>query len=352
MKEQALQKIEAAETVEALEEVRLFVLGKKGLLSEAMRALGQMTPEDRTKAGSALNKIKEHILDAMNLRKGHLEAAQLKDRLQKESLDMSLSVPLEMDGKIHPISQTIEEVMAYFLNQGFSVETGPDIENDFNNFTALNIPEDHPARQEHDTFYTKGHLDGGPAVLRTHTSTVQVRTMKHQKPPIKMIVTGRTFRSDYDATHTPMFHQVEGLVIDKKIHMGHLKKCLKDFLEDFFNVTSLPIRFRASFFPFTEPSAEVDVACQKTKNKLIIGEGADWLEILGAGMVHPNVLRNVGLDPDEYQGFAFGMGLERLAMLKHGIPDLRQFYESDKRWLQNYGFDPIRLTSSLLKGNA
>lgn len=352
LKEKALKSVKGSKTLESLEEVRLEFLGKKGAVSEAMRGLGKMTPEERSKAGAALNQVKEDILSAFSDHKQTLEDEALQVRLSAEKLDMSLSAVPEEKGVVHPLSHTIEEVTSYFINQGFSVESGPDIEDDFNNFTALNIPPNHPARQEHDTFYTEGHLDGKPAVLRTHTSPVQIRTMKTQKPPLKMIVTGRTFRSDYDATHTPMFHQMEGLVIDKGIHMGHLKRCLKDFLADFFGVPNLPLRFRSSFFPFTEPSAEVDIGCKKTKNALLIGEGSDWLEILGAGMVHPKVLKNVGLDPDEYQGFAFGLGLERIAMLKYGIPDLRQFYESDKRWLQNYGFDPARLISPLLKGNA
>ncbi len=352
LKEKALKSFKSTKTLEALEEARLAILGKKGEVSEAMRSLGKMTPEERSQAGARLNDIKEEILRAFSAHKTQLEDAALDTQLKTEKLDMSLSAVPEVKGAVHPLSYTIEEVTSYFIQQGFSVESGPDIENDFNNFTALNIPPNHPARQEHDTFYTEGHLLDAPAVLRTHTSPVQIRTMKTQKPPFRMIVTGRTFRSDYDATHTPMFHQMEGLVIDKGIHMGHLKRCLKDFLADFFGVPDLPLRFRSSFFPFTEPSAEVDIGCKKTKNALLIGEGSDWLEILGAGMVHPKVLKNVGLDPDEYQGFAFGLGLERIAMLKYGIPDLRQFYECDKRWLQNYGFDPVRLVSPLLKGNA
>ena len=351
LKDEALSKIKAAQTLDELESVRLFILGKKGLLSQAMQSLGKMSPEDRSAAGSVLNQIKEDVLLAFSAVKQHLEEAALSIKLQAEVLDMSLSPAPEETGTLHPLSHTIEAVTAYFLGQGFSVEEGPDIENDFNNFTALNIPANHPARQEHDTFYTKGLIDGSPGVLRTHTSPVQVRTMRHQKPPIRMIVTGRTFRSDYDATHTPMFHQIEGLVIEEGIHMGHLKQCLKDFLEDFFGVSQLPMRFRSSFFPFTEPSVEVDIACHKHENSLKIGGGDSWLEILGAGMVHPHVLKNVGLDPDQYQGFAFGMGLERLTMLKHGIPDLRAFYESYKRWLKNYGFDALQLSSLLLKGN-
>lgn len=347
---QALHQIGASESLEALENVRLTFLGKKGLLSEEMKALGQMSPEERSQAGALLNVVKEEILSAFAHQKTVLEQKALAARLATERVDMTLPcVPAEK-GRIHPLAQTMEEVTAYFLARGFSVEEGPDVEDDFHNFTALNIPAGHPARQEHDTFYIKGQLKGSAGVMRTHTSPVQIRAMQQGTPPFRMISMGRVFRSDYDITHTPMFHQCEGLVIDKAIHMGHLKKCLKDFLESFFDVQDLPLRFRPSFFPFTEPSAEVDMGCSRAQNQLKIGAGADWLEILGCGMVHPNVLRNVGLDPDVYQGFAFGVGLERLAMLKYGIPDLRQFYESDKRWLAHYGFDPLSIPSSLLRG--
>ena len=352
LKELALNQIKQSTSLESLEDVRLAFLGKKGQLSEHMKSLGKMSPEERLKAGPFLNEIKNDILEAFTHQKNLLEKKALDAQLASEFLDVTLPVAPEEKGRIHPLSQTIESVTSYFLSRGFSVEEGPDVEDDFHNFTALNIPEDHPARQEHDTFYMKGHVSGAPGILRTHTSPVQIRTMKEKKPPFRMIVTGRTFRSDYDVTHTPMFHQMEGLVIDKAVHMGHLKKCLKDFLEDFFNVENLPLRFRPSFFPFTEPSAEVDIGCSRSNNQLKIGAGKEWLEILGCGMVHPNVLKNVGLDPDVYQGFAFGVGLERLAMLKYGIPDLRQFYESDKRWLSHYGFDPLSIPSPLLKGNA
>lgn len=350
LKETALGQIQASTSLQTLEEVRLAFLGKKGQLAEQMKLLGQMSAEDRSQAGALLNVVKEEILAAFAHQKTVLEDQALAARLVTEALDVTLPSAPEEKGRIHPLSQTIEEVTAYFLGQGFSVEEGPDVEDDFHNFTALNIPADHPARQEHDTFYIKGQMDGSAGVLRTHTSPVQIRAMQTGKPPFRMIVTGRVFRSDYDITHTPMFHQCEGLVIDKAIHMGHLKKCLKDFLEAFFEVKDLPLRFRPSFFPFTEPSAEVDMGCSRANNQLKIGGGEDWLEILGCGMVHPNVLKNVGLDPDVYQGFAFGVGLERLAMLKYGIPDLRQFYESDKRWLSHYGFDAFSLPSPLLKG--
>ena len=352
LKESALAQILACDSLDALENVRLAFLGKKGQLSEQMKLLGQMSPEDRSQAGALLNVVKEEVLAAFAQQKTVLENRALAARLATETLDITLPTPPAEKGRIHPLSQTIEEVTAYFLGQGFLVEEGPDVEDDFHNFTALNIPADHPARQEHDTFYIKGHMNDGAGVLRTHTSPVQIRAMQGGTPPFRMIVTGRVFRSDYDITHTPMFHQCEGLVIDKAVHMGHLKKCLKDFLESFFDVQGLPLRFRPSFFPFTEPSAEVDMGCSRANNQLKIGAGADWLEILGCGMVHPNVLKNVGLDPDVYQGFAFGVGLERLAMLKYGIPDLRQFYESDKRWLAHYGFDSLSIPSLLLKGGA
>lgn len=352
LRKTALGQIKECQSLEQLETVRLEFLGKKGQLSEHMKLLGQMSPEERSAQGALLNVIKEEILAAFSFQKNALETKALEEKLSKESVDITLASAPEEKGRIHPLSQTIEEVVTYFLSQGFSVEEGPHVEDDFHNFTALNIPADHPARQEHDTFYMKGFVSGGPGVLRTHTSPVQIRTLMKSKPPLKIIVPGRVFRSDYDITHTPMFHQCEGLVIDKGIHMGHLKKCLRGFLEAFFKVENLPLRFRPSFFPFTEPSAEVDMGCHRENNQLKIGRGNgghDWLEILGCGMVHPNVLKNVGIDPEEYQGFAFGMGLERLTMLKYGIPDLRQFYESDKRWLAHYGFDALSIPSSLLK---
>lgn len=355
LKETALSQINKSHSLDQLEAVRLEFLGKKGQLSEQMRLLGQMSPEERSAKGALLNVIKEEILAAFSTQKTYLEKKDLEEKLSQEGIDITLPSVPEEKGCVHPLSQTIEEVTSYFLSQGFSVEEGPDVEDDFHNFTALNIPPEHPARQEHDTFYVKGQIKGRAGVLRTHTSPVQIRAMRAGKPPFRMVVTGRVFRSDYDITHTPMFHQLEGLVIDKTIHMGHLKKCLKDFLESFFDVKELPLRFRPSFFPFTEPSAEVDMGCRRENNQLKIGGGQgahDWLEILGCGMVHPNVLKNVGLDPDIYQGFAFGVGLERLAMLKYGIPDLRQFYESDKRWLAHYGFQSLFLPSPLLKKEA
>jgi phenylalanyl-tRNA synthetase alpha chain len=274
-----------------------------------------------------------------------LESEALHQQLARERIDVTLPVRAEPEGRIHPLSQTIDEIVAIFGEMGFSVAEGPDIEDDFHNFTALNIPPEHPARQEQDTFYLPERPDGSRQVLRTHTSPVQVRTMKAQPPPIRIIVPGRTFRSDHDATHSPMFHQVEGLVIDKSTHMGHLKGCLIEFCRAFFDIDDLPVRFRPSYFPFTEPSAEVDIGCSRKGGGLTIGKGGDWLEILGSGMVHPKVLAICGIDPAEYQGFAFGMGIERIAMLKYGIPDLRTFYESDLRWLRHYGFLPLDVPS-------
>ncbi len=262
---------------------------------------------------------------------------------------MTLPVTFAGEGRIHPISQTIDEIVAIFGEMGFVVADGPHIEEDFYNFTALNIPPEHPARQEHDTFYLPERADGTRLVLRTHTSPVQIRTMLAQQPPIRIIVPGRTFRCDHDATHSPMFHQVEGLVIDRTTHMGHLKGCLIEFCRAFFGIDDLPVRFRPSYFPFTEPSAEVDIGCSRKGGRLEIGAGGDWLEILGSGMVHPKVLANCGIDPSEYQGFAFGMGIERMAMLKYGIPDLRAFYDSDLRWLRHYGFLPLDIPS-LVRG--
>lgn len=349
LQQKALNQIKNSVSLEILEGVRLEFLGKKGHLSEQMKLLGQMMPEERSKAGALLNVVKDVILQAFSDQKKCLEKKVLEEKLKEEQIDITLPCVLENKGKVHPLSQTIEEVRSYFLSQGFCVEEGPDVEDDFHNFTALNFPLNHPARQEHDTFYMKGMLGGASGVLRTHTSTVQIRTMMNKQPPLRIIVTGRVFRSDYDITHTPMFHQCEGLVVDKTVHMGHLKKCLRDFLQDFFETDDLPLRFRPSFFPFTEPSAEVDMRCRRENNSLKIGVGNDWLEILGCGMVHPNVLKNVGFDPDVYQGFAFGLGLERLAMLKYGIPDLRHFYESDKRWLSHYGFDALSIPSTLFR---
>ena len=341
LKAELVAAIAATETLEQLEAVRLNALGKKGLISKQLKALGGLAPDERRQAGQALNVVKEEIGVALAERQAVLKRAELADKLASETIDVSLPARATADGRTHPLSRTIEEISAIFSDMGFSIAEGPDIETDFYNFTALNIPPEHPARQEHDTFYLNRDETGTRPVLRTHTSPVQIRTMLNTPPPIRIIVPGRTYRSDHDATHSPMFHQCEGLVIGEGVHMGHLKGCLIDFCRAFFGVKDLPVRFRPSFFPFTEPSAEVDIGCRRVDGGLEIGAGDDWLEILGSGMVNPRVLENCGLNSDEVQGFAFGMGVERLAMLKYGIPDLRTFYESDLRWLKHYGFMPV-----------
>jgi phenylalanyl-tRNA synthetase alpha chain len=345
----AVKEIAAAASLEALETIRVKVLGRRGSLTLAMRELGGLDPEERRRAGAALNAAKERITAALTEAAARLSRAALAERLAGERADVTLPVAFAGSGRIHPISQTIDEIVAIFGEMGFAVAEGPHIEEDFYNFTALNIPPEHPARQEHDTFYLPERPDGTRLVLRTHTSPVQIRTMLAQKPPIRIIVPGRTFRCDHDATHSPMFHQVEGLLVDRTSHMGHLKGCLIEFLRAYFDIDDLPVRFRPSYFPFTEPSAEVDIGCSRTGGELKIGAGGDWLEILGSGMVHPHVLQNCGIDPAEYQGFAFGMGIERVAMLKYGIPDIRAFYESDLRWLRHYGFLPLDIPS-LVRG--
>jgi phenylalanyl-tRNA synthetase alpha chain len=344
-----LGEIAAAPSPAALDEIRVKVLGRRGSLTLAMRELGALSPEERPGAGASLNAARDRVTAALAEAAARLGRAALEGRLAGERADVTLPVPFTGAGHIHPISQTIDEIVAIFGEMGFAVAEGPHIEEDFYNFTALNIPPEHPARQEHDTFYLPERPDGTRLVLRTHTSPVQIRTMLAQKPPIRIIVPGRTFRCDHDATHSPMFHQVEGLVIDRTTHMGHLKGCLIEFCRAFFHVDDLPVRFRPSYFPFTEPSAEVDIGCSRRGGELRIGAGGDWLEILGSGMVHPQVLQNCGIDPSEYQGFAFGMGIERVAMLKYGIPDLRTFYDSDLRWLRHYGFLPLDVPS-LVRG--
>ncbi|MGC6412613.1 MAG: phenylalanine--tRNA ligase subunit alpha [Candidatus Puniceispirillaceae bacterium] len=325
----------------ALDQLRVDALGKKGRISAQLKQLGAMEPEARKSFGQALNQLKDEIAELIQERQQQLEAAALRAQLEAEKLDVTLPPRPALQGRLHPLSRTIEEVTAIFADMGFTIAEGPDIESDYYNFTALNIPPEHPARQEHDTFYLNPDETGARPVLRTHTSPVQIRTMEAQEPPIRIIVPGRTYRSDHDATHSPMFHQCEGLVIGDDIHMGHLKATLIEFCRAFFGVDDLPVRFRPSYFPFTEPSAEVDIGCSREGGGLKIGAGEDWLEILGSGMVNPRVLAHCGYDPDKVQGFAFGMGIERLAMLKFGIPDLRTFYDSDLRWLRHYGFLPI-----------
>ena len=338
LRDELMAAVAGAADSAGLEQVRVSALGKKGRITAMMKTLGGMAPDARKAAGQALNVLKDEVAEAIDARRRDLEDSGLEARLIDERIDVSLPRRPEPEGRIHPISQTLDEIIAILGEMGLSVADGPDIEDDWHNFTALNIPPDHPARQEHDTFYLPGETDGERMVLRTHTSPVQIRTMQAGEPPFRIIVPGRTYRCDYDATHSPMFHQVEGLVIDEATHMGHLKGCLIDFCRAFFDIDDLPVRFRPSYFPFTEPSAEVDIGCTRADGEFRIGHGDDWLEILGCGMVNPNVLKNCGVDADKYQGFAFGIGVERMAMLKYGIPDLRTFYESDLRWLRHYGF--------------
>jgi phenylalanyl-tRNA synthetase alpha chain len=339
--------IERATSLDEIEKIRVAALGRSGVVTGMMQALGKLPKEDRAAAGKSLNALKTGIEERLAAATRKFEATALEARLATERVDITLPVKAGMTGRLHPISQTIAEVVAIFGEMGFRVAEGPHIEDDFHNFTALNIPPEHPARQEHDTFYFPETAPGQRKLLRTHTSPVQIRTMMKDKPPIRIIVPGRTFRSDHDATHSPMFHQVEGLAIGEHIHMGQLKGCLIEFCRAFFAIDDLPVRFRASYFPFTEPSAEVDIGCSRAGGELKIGAGGDWLEILGSGMVHPKVLANCGIDPAKYQGFAFGMGIERIAMLKYGIPDLRTFYDSDLRWLRHYGFTPLDMPSMI-----
>ena len=326
---EVLAAIAASSDLATLDGVRVAELGKKGRISGLMKTLGGMSPEERQEMGPALNGLRNRVGEAVEARKSDLEAAALEAQLQSERIDLTLPLRREAEGRLHPVMQVFEEVCAIFGDMGFSVAEGPDIEDDWHNFTALNFPEGHPARETHDTFFFHPQNGELPKVLRTHTSPVQVRVMEAQEPPIRIIIPGRVYRNDWDATHTPMFHQVEGLVIGKGIHMGHLKGCLSDFARAFFEVDEAATRFRPHFFPFTEPSAEMDVQCDRSGAEVKVGEGSDWLEILGCGMVHPNVLRNCNIDPEQYTGFAFGMGVDRLAMLKYGMPDLRPYFEAD-----------------------
>ncbi len=345
LKQELTQMVEAANDMTSLENVRVTALGKKGRITDLMKNLGTMTGEERKNAGAALNVLKDEISALIEKQAAALSAQELDQRLANETIDVTLSPRPERTGSIHPISQTMDELVSIFADMGFSVAEGPDIEDDFHNFTALNFRPGHPARELHDRLYLPdAETKEGEArkkLLRTHTSTVQIRHMMQHKPPIKIVCMGRVYRSDYDITHTPVFHQMEGLVIDKNTNMGHLKGCLMDFVRAYFEIDDLPVRFRPSYFPFTEPSAEMDIGCSRKDGGLKIGAGDSWLEILGSGMVHPNVIRNCGLDPDEYQGFAFGMGVERIAMLKYGVPDLRSFFDADTRWLNHYAFDPL-----------
>jgi len=342
--------IDAADTLDALEALRVGALGKNGVVTGLLKTLGAMTPEERQSRGPAIHALRESVTAAIARRKAALETAALDARLATERLDMTLPADIAPQGSIHPVSQVMDELTEIFADMGFSVATGPEIEDDWRNFTALNIPETHPARAMHDTFYFGEDAravggDGNPAamLLRTHTSPVQIRTMMSEAPPIRIIAPGRVYRSDSDATHTPMFHQIEGLVIDKGIHLGHLKWTLETFLKAYFERDDIVLRLRPSYFPFTEPSVEVDVGYTIEKGQRVIGGSGDdddggWMEVLGSGMVHPAVIRNCGLDPAEWQGFAFGTGVDRLAMLKYGMNDLRAFFDGDLRWLRHYGF--------------
>jgi phenylalanyl-tRNA synthetase alpha chain len=338
-----LADIEAADTEQAIEAVRIAALGKKGSVSEKLKTLGAMSPEERKVMGPAINGLKNRMAEAIADRKTALHAAAIEAKIASEAVDITLPVrrsPLET-GRIHPISQVTDEVTAIFADMGFTIAEGPDIETDYYNFTALNFPEGHPAREMHDTFFLRPDENGERKLLRTHTSPVQIHTMEKQKPPIRIIIPGKTYRCDSDATHSPMFHQLEGLVVDRTSNIANLKWVLQEFCKEFFEVPSLNMRFRPSYFPFTEPSLELDIQCDRSGTEIRFGEGKDWMEILGCGVVNPNVLRNVGLDPDEYQGFAWGIGIDRLAMLKYGMPDLRAFFDADVRWLNHYGFRPL-----------
>ena len=346
LEQSILAAIEAAADEAGLEAVRIGALGKKGSISEQMKTLGAMAPEERQTMGPLLNGLKDTVTAAIGERRHALKMAAIAQRLKHETVDVTLPVrqtPAEA-GRIHPISQVIDEITAIFSDMGFSIAEGPDVETDYYNFTALNFPEGHPAREMHDTFFFNPKEDGSRMLLRTHTSPVQIRTMEAQKPPIRIVIPGKTYRQDSDATHSPMFHQVEGLVVDKSANVANMKWVLTEFCKAFFEVEHVNMRFRPSFFPFTEPSLEVDIQCDRSRpGEVRFGEGSDWMEILGCGMVHPNVLRFGGLDPDEYQGFAWGMGIDRLAMLKYGMPDLRAFFDADARWISHYGFRPLDL---------
>ena len=333
--------VDAAPDLAGLEAVRISALGKQGSVSALLKSLGAMTPDERRERGPQINGLRDTVQARIAARREVLEAAALDALLAAERLDLTLPPPPRRKGSLHPTLRTLDEMVAIFAEMGFAVAEGPDIEDDWHNFTALNFPPRHPAREMHDTFFLKPGPDGERRVLRTHTSPVQVRTMMSQSPPIRIIAPGRTYRCDSDQTHTPMFHQMEGLVIDRAVHMGHLKWTLDTFIGRFFETEGVTTRFRPHHFPFTEPSAEMDVQCDRSGGQIRIGQGGDWLEVVGCGMVHPKVLENCGLDPAEWQGFAFGFGIDRLAMLKYGMADLRDMFASDVRWLKHYGFSPF-----------
>jgi len=343
IKDQYLLKLSENLDLNQISQIKTDLFGKNGLVSSQFKQLGKIAEEERKKFASDLNNIKDELQNLITLKIDEIETKEINQKLEKEKVDITLPERPFNQGKIHPVSQVIDEISSIFSETGFSVEEGPDVENEYNNFTALNTPDNHPARDMHDTFYLDEKKE---LLLRTHTSPVQIRTMLNDKPPFKIIAPGRTYRSDSDQTHAPMFHQVEGLHIDKNINMGHLKGCLNYFIKEFFEVDKIKMRFRPSHFPFTEPSAEVDIGYEIKDGKIIIGEGDKWLEVLGCGMVHPNVLKNVKVNTDEFQGYAFGIGIDRLAMLKYGINDLRAFFDCDYRWLNQFGFDPVDVPSS------
>ena len=343
IKDEYLLKLSENLDLNQINQIKTDLFGRNGLVSSQFKELGKIAEEERKNFASNLNATKDELQNIISSKIDEIENKEINQKLEKEKVDITLPERPFNQGKIHPVSQVIDEISSIFSEIGFSVEEGPDVENEYNNFTALNTPDNHPARDMHDTFYLDEKKE---LLLRTHTSPVQIRTMLNDKPPFKIIAPGRTYRSDSDQTHAPMFHQVEGLHIDKNINMGHLKGCLNYFIKEFFEVDKIKMRFRPSHFPFTEPSAEVDIGYEIKDGKIIIGEGDKWLEVLGCGMVHPNVLKNVKVNPDEFQGYAFGIGIDRLAMLKYGINDLRAFFDCDYRWLNQFGFDPIDVPSS------
>jgi len=343
IRDEFINKLKEDLDLNSVNQIKSDLFGKNGKISNEFKKLGSVDAEERKKFASDLNSIKDELQIAISNKVQDIEIKEINSKLQNEKIDVTLPERSFCQGKIHPVSQVIDEISSIFSEIGFNVEEGPDVENEYNNFTALNTPDNHPARDMHDTFYLDANKE---YLLRTHTSPVQVRTMLKGKPPFKIIAPGRTYRSDSDQTHAPMFHQVEGLHIDKNINMGHLKGCLNYFIKEFFEVDKIKMRFRPSHFPFTEPSAEVDIGYKIKDEKIVIGEGDKWLEILGCGMVHPNVLKNVKVDPSKFQGYAFGIGIDRLAMLKYGINDLRSFFETDYRWLNHFGFDPLDVPSS------
>ena len=338
IRDEYLSKLKSRLDLSQVNQLKVDLFGKNGLITNQFKKIGSISDSERKVYATELNNIKVELQNLINSKINEIEISEINKKLQKEKIDITLPERPIIRGKIHPVSQTIDEISSIFSEIGFSVEEGPDVENEYNNFTALNTPDHHPARDMHDTFYLD---EKKQKLLRTHTSPVQIRTMIKDKPPFKIIAPGRTYRSDSDQTHAPMFHQVEGLHVDKDINMGHLKGCLNYFIKEFFEVDKIKMRFRPSHFPFTEPSAEVDIGYKIQNGKIVIGEGDQWLEILGCGMVHPNVLKNVKVNPDKFQGYAFGIGIDRLAMLKYGINDLRAFFECDYRWLNHFGFDPL-----------